>query len=252
MRRPRDRRGVAAKDAPAAVLAHPDVGQQHALVDRLAEVAHLPLRIDRGDDDIVERDAIGDAHLERGDVHPPQRRDPLFEVDRDRSGRADPDQLVPRVDQPAQRVLVLGEQRVAPSASSVVDIDAGRINDHGSARRISRAATGLPSCRPTELATERPADWITLSVIDRLGRFARGARARPRAAALRRAGRSSSRRRWVSSRSAASLARAASLAAAASSLACCGRRFLGFGCRLGRGGGGGGLVGLGLRGFPRR
>ena len=203
---------MAADDAPAAVLAHPHVGQQHALVDRLAEVAHLPLRIDRGDDDIVERDAIGDAHLERGDVHPPQRRDPLLEVDRDRSGRADPDQLVA-----AGGSAAAARPHPWPAAHRATRPRASSTSTQGASATTDQSSENSAQQRIAELAPDRAGDRAARRLHHlvghaRLGRLARGARrlALGGDAALRAP---SSRSCWLARRSSASLARAASLAA---------------------------------------
>src|SRR5438445_11143332 len=60
------RRGrMAADRAPAALVEHPDVGQQHAILDHPPEVVDTPFGVDRPDDDLVERRGIAAFECER-------------------------------------------------------------------------------------------------------------------------------------------------------------------------------------------
>ena len=140
----------------------------------LAHEAQFPLRIDRRDDRPVEPERVGHPDLEAGDVHSLQGAEPLVEADRDRSGRADPDQLELRMDQLAKRRLVLGEQGVAPSPFKLDNV-VGRQRPRISPPKMPRS-NWVPIWRPTDDAIERPADCIILSAIDGLA-ASRAARA---------------------------------------------------------------------------
>ena len=93
---------------PAVAFAHPNVGQKHPLIDKLPEITHRPLGVDRRDDGMIEGYAIDHAHFEAGDVHALKRFKPLITIDRDGTGRTDSDEPELRMDEFAQRGLVLG------------------------------------------------------------------------------------------------------------------------------------------------
>src|SRR5918997_4699074 len=58
--RSRDRARVPTDDLPAVVLAHPDVGQQHAILDLAAEIFDAPFGVDGADHHLVEDGGILD------------------------------------------------------------------------------------------------------------------------------------------------------------------------------------------------
>lgn len=105
---------MATDHLPLRTLPHPHVGEQHPFIDAVAHVAHSPAGFDGRNDGVLGGDVPSDAQFDPGDVHPFERGKPGVQIDRDRTGRANGDEFEPRMNQRAERVLVLGEQRRAP------------------------------------------------------------------------------------------------------------------------------------------
>src|SRR5438105_12032727 len=75
------RRGRMAADcAPAALVKHPDVGQQHAILDHAPEIFDPPFRMDSPNHDLVERRRIAHIELDRVDLAPLDRVEPIVAV----------------------------------------------------------------------------------------------------------------------------------------------------------------------------
>src|SRR5947209_13172350 len=118
-------RRMAADRLPLAALAHPHVGQQHAVLDHPAEVANPPARLDGADHHLVEHRRIADLDFDRFDLSLLDRVEPLVAVHGEGASGARADQYEVRVDQRAQLIHVLAAQGIAPLALQRFDELAG-------------------------------------------------------------------------------------------------------------------------------
>src|SRR5438105_11838997 len=84
----RSRRGMAADCAPAPLIEHPYVGQQHAILDDPVEIFNAPFRLDRADHHLIERRRVAHLELDGVDLAPLDRVEPLIPMHHEPAGRA--------------------------------------------------------------------------------------------------------------------------------------------------------------------
>lgn len=133
---------MAAKCLPAIVIAHPDVGEDDAILDDPAQIPDPPPRLDRREHHIVDRRRVADFKIDGMDIAALDRLEPFLTAHHEGAVLARSDKREIGVNERAQASHVLAAQGIAPFALQRFDHLAALVGQTSLFRRLLKAQSG--------------------------------------------------------------------------------------------------------------